>query len=73
MSGWDEEWVLLERERLQQLRLHVFNAPAETLVRVGKPALALEAAWESVRTEPLRESAHRAARRCCGTVAKPTW
>lgn len=61
LPGWDEEWVLLERERLRQLRLHALDALAEALVREGKPALALEAAWESVRTEPLRESAHRAA------------
>ncbi|MFB0617929.1 BTAD domain-containing putative transcriptional regulator [Streptomyces sp. AGS-58] len=61
LPGWDEEWVLLERERLRQLRLHALDALAEALVGEGRPALALEAAWESVRTEPLRESAHRAA------------
>ncbi|WP_338058719.1 AfsR/SARP family transcriptional regulator [Streptomyces mangrovisoli] len=61
LPGWDEEWVLLERERLRQLRLHALDALAEALVRDGKPALALEAAWASVRTEPLRETAHRAA------------
>ncbi|MFI2200057.1 BTAD domain-containing putative transcriptional regulator [Streptomyces sp. NPDC020192] len=61
LPGWDEEWVLLERDRLRQLRLHALDALAEALVREGRPALALEAAWESVRTEPLRESAHRAA------------
>ncbi|MFK0019849.1 BTAD domain-containing putative transcriptional regulator [Streptomyces sp. NPDC090798] len=61
LQGWGEEWVLLERERLRQLRLHALDVLAETFVQVGKPALALEAAWASVRTEPLRESAHRAA------------
>ncbi|MGW1615963.1 AfsR/SARP family transcriptional regulator [Streptomyces sp. NPDC002285] len=61
LPGWDEDWVLLERERLRQLRLHALDALAETLTRQGKPALALEAAWASVRSEPLRESAHRAA------------
>jgi DNA-binding SARP family transcriptional activator len=60
LPGWDEDWVLLERERLRQLRLHALDALAESLIRQGKPALALEAAWASVRTEPLRESAHRA-------------
>ena len=60
LPGWDEDWVRVERERLRQLRLHALDALAETLVRQGKPALALEAAWASVRTEPLRESAHRA-------------
>jgi DNA-binding SARP family transcriptional activator len=59
LPGWDEDWVQLEREHLRQLRLHALDALAEALVRQGKPALALEAAWASVRTEPLRESAHR--------------
>lgn len=60
LPGWDEDWVRLERERLRQLRLHALDALAESLTRRGDPALALEAAWASVRTEPLRESAHRA-------------
>ena len=61
LPGWDEDWVLMERERLRQLRLHPLDALAEALVRQGRPALAMEAAWASVRAEPLRESAHRAA------------
>lgn len=60
LPGWDEEWVLLERERLRQLRLHALDALADGLTRQGNPALALEAALASVRIEPLRESAHRA-------------
>ncbi|MFI5793131.1 BTAD domain-containing putative transcriptional regulator [Streptomyces sp. NPDC051677] len=60
LPGWDEDWVLVERERLRQLRLHALDALAEALVRQGRPALAMEAAWASVRAEPLRESAHRA-------------
>ncbi|MCQ9133101.1 SARP family transcriptional regulator [Streptomyces sp. IBSBF 2807] len=60
LPGWDEEWVLVERERLRQLRLHALDAVAEALIRQNRPALALEAAWASVRAEPLRESAHRA-------------
>nr|WP_308355048.1 bacterial transcriptional activator domain-containing protein [Streptomyces sp. MUM 203J] len=60
LPGWDEDWVLLERERLRQLRLHALDALAHSLVREGRHALALETALTSVRTEPLRESAHRA-------------
>ncbi|MFJ5775342.1 BTAD domain-containing putative transcriptional regulator [Streptomyces sp. NPDC093094] len=60
LPGWDEDWVLLERERLRQLRLHALDALAEALIRQGRPALAMEAAWAGVRAEPLRESAHRA-------------
>ncbi|NUO43760.1 MAG: SARP family transcriptional regulator [Streptomyces sp.] len=60
LPGWDEDWVLLERERLRQLRLHALDALAEALIRQGRPALAVEVAWAAVRAEPLRESAHRA-------------
>lgn len=60
LPGWDEDWILLERERLRQLRLHALDVLAETLIGQGRTALAIEAAWASVRTEPLRESAHRA-------------
>ncbi|MFE5770353.1 BTAD domain-containing putative transcriptional regulator [Streptomyces sp. NPDC056485] len=60
LAGWDDDWVVLERERLRQLRLHALDALAHGLVREGRHALALETALTSVRTEPLRESAHRA-------------
>ncbi|MEE4495925.1 BTAD domain-containing putative transcriptional regulator [Streptomyces sp. BE230] len=60
LPGWDENWVLVERERVRQLRLHALDALAEVLTRQGQTALALEAAWASVRREPLRESANRA-------------
>ncbi|MFG3141652.1 BTAD domain-containing putative transcriptional regulator [Streptomyces sp. NPDC048211] len=60
LPGWDEDWVLVERERVRQLRLHALDALAEGLTRQGQTALALEAAWASVRREPLRESANRA-------------
>lgn len=60
LPGWDEAWVLFERERLRQLRLHALDALSRRLLDEGHHALALEAALESVRIEPLRESAHRA-------------
>ncbi|MFJ5780111.1 BTAD domain-containing putative transcriptional regulator [Streptomyces sp. NPDC093094] len=40
--------------------LHAPDALADKLTRQGSPALALEAALARVRTELLRESAHRA-------------
>jgi len=60
LPGWDEDWILLERERLRQLRLHALETMAGNLAAHGQHALALEAALESVRMDPLRESAHRA-------------
>ncbi|MBM7809037.1 DNA-binding SARP family transcriptional activator [Geodermatophilus bullaregiensis] len=60
LPGWDEEWVLLERERLRQLRMHALEALADELVVAGRFGEAAEAAYAAVHEEPLRESAHRA-------------
>jgi DNA-binding SARP family transcriptional activator len=60
LPGWYEDWVLLERERLRQLRLHTLETVAGRLARAGRHGEALQAAYAAVRTEPLRESAHRA-------------
>lgn len=59
LPGWYEDWVLLERERLRQLRLHALEQVACRLSQVGRHAEALQAAYAAVRAEPLRESAHR--------------
>jgi DNA-binding SARP family transcriptional activator len=59
LPGWDDDWVLLERERLRQLRMHGLEKVAARLSRAGRHGDALEAALAAVRAEPLRESAHR--------------
>jgi DNA-binding SARP family transcriptional activator len=58
--GWYDDWVLLERERLRRLRLHALEVLADKLVREGRYGEAVQATYAAVRTEPLRESAHRA-------------
>jgi DNA-binding SARP family transcriptional activator len=60
LPGWYDDWVLLERERLRQLRMHALEALADKLAAAGRCGEALQAAYAAVRTEPLRESAHRA-------------
>jgi DNA-binding SARP family transcriptional activator len=60
LPGWYEDWVLLERERLRQLRLYALEMLAEKLARAGRRGEAVQAACAAVRAEPLRESAHRA-------------
>jgi DNA-binding SARP family transcriptional activator len=60
LPGWYDDWVLLERERLRQLRLHALEVLADKLARAGRYGEAVQAAYAAVRTEPLRESAHRA-------------
>jgi DNA-binding SARP family transcriptional activator len=59
LPDWYDDWVLVERERLSQLRLHALEALAQRLAGLGRHAEAVEAALAAVRGEPLRESAHR--------------
>ena len=58
--GWYDDWVLLERERVRQLRMHALEALAEKLAAAGRYGEAVQAAYAAVVAEPLRESAHRA-------------
>jgi DNA-binding SARP family transcriptional activator len=60
LPGWDDDWVLLEREWLRQLRVHALEAIAGKLAAASRYGEAVQAAYAAVRAEPLRESAHRA-------------
>ena len=57
LPGWYEEWVVFERERLSQLRLHALERVAGVMTRAQRLEAALQLALEAVHTEPLRESA----------------
>lgn len=59
LPDWYEDWVLVERERFRQLRLHALEAICQHLTDRGRYALALEAGLAAVACEPLRESAQR--------------
>jgi DNA-binding SARP family transcriptional activator len=59
LSGWYDDWVLLERERARNLRLHGLEALCSRLTRLGRFGPAIEAGLAAVAGEPLRESAHR--------------
>jgi DNA-binding SARP family transcriptional activator len=60
LPGWDDEWVVAERERVHQLRLHVLELLCERLTAAGRYGRAVEACLAAVNGEPLRESAQRA-------------
>lgn len=60
LPGWYDDWVLLERERLRQLRMHAWEALSQKLVEAERYGEAVEAAHEAIRAGALRESAHRA-------------
>jgi DNA-binding SARP family transcriptional activator len=55
----DDDWVVVERERYLQLRLHALEAMCSRLTEDGRYGEAVEAGLAAVRAEPLRESAHR--------------
>jgi len=59
LPGWYDDWVLLERERLRQLRMHSLEALADRLAADGCYGEAVQAAYVAIQAEPLRESAHR--------------
>jgi DNA-binding SARP family transcriptional activator len=60
LPDWYDEWLVVERERLRQLRLHALDAACRQLAEVGRHSEAAEVGLASVAAEPLRESAHRA-------------
>lgn len=59
LPGWDDPWVVLEREPLRQLRLHALEDHARALMRRGIFGGALQAALAAIAAEPLRESGYR--------------
>lgn len=59
LPGWDEEWIVFERERLRQLRLHAIEALSVQLRLESRYAEAIEVGLSAVAADPLRESAQR--------------
>lgn len=60
LPGWDEDWLVVDRERIRQARLHALERMSQTLREQGNHAAALDAALVALHADPLRESAHRA-------------
>jgi DNA-binding SARP family transcriptional activator len=59
LPTWYDDWLVIDRERIRQLRLHALEALAVRRLNAGNYAAALDAGLAAVRAEPLRESAHR--------------
>lgn len=59
LPGWEEDWVVFERERLRQRSLHGLEALSRLLLRAGRADEAVEVATAVVAADPLRESAQR--------------
>jgi DNA-binding SARP family transcriptional activator len=60
LPDWYEEWLVDERERLRQIRLHALEKLSGLLSAAGQHSAAIQAALAAIRLEPLRETAHRA-------------
>jgi DNA-binding SARP family transcriptional activator len=60
LPHWDDDWLLLERERFRMVRLHALEIAAVRLAERGDFLDALDAGIFAVAADPLRESAHRA-------------
>ena len=59
LPGWDEEWLINPRERLQLLQSQALESAAERLIAAGRPAEALPYALSAVQAQPWSESANR--------------
>lgn len=59
LPDWYDDWVLLERERLRELRLHALEALAGRATCDGRYGAAIDTALMAIQADPLRESAHR--------------
>lgn len=59
LPGWGDEWLVVERERFRELRLHALERACESLLDMGNAPSALDAALAAVEAEPFRESAQR--------------
>jgi DNA-binding SARP family transcriptional activator len=60
LPGWYDDWVLVERERLRQLRQHAMEAMCARLTELGRYSEAVDVGLAAVGADPLRESARSA-------------
>lgn len=59
LAGEDAEWIARERARLHGVLIRALDCLAEIWIANGEPALALEAARETVALEPFRETGYQ--------------
>ena len=59
LPDWYDDWLLTERERLRQLRLHALEEAVRVLIDRDRLSAAIDLGLRAVAMEPLRESSHR--------------
>jgi DNA-binding SARP family transcriptional activator len=60
LPGWEEDWLMVERERIHQIRIQALVALSHRLRGMRRFMPALDAAYTAIAAEPLYESAHAA-------------
>jgi DNA-binding SARP family transcriptional activator len=59
LPDWSEDWLVLERDHWDQLRLHSLETLARQLYSEQRYVQALQTALSAVAIDPVRETAHR--------------
>lgn len=59
LPEWEDEWLVPQRERFRQIRLHALERLGERLAQEGRFGRAVEVSLAVVADDPLRESAQR--------------
>jgi DNA-binding SARP family transcriptional activator len=59
LPEWDDDWLVPQRERLRQIRLHALERLGERLAAEGRFGRAVEVSLTVIGDDPLRESAQR--------------
>lgn len=59
LPDWHEDWVLIERERFRQLRLHALDEVCAGLIGSHRYGEAMALAMAAVAADPLRETGFR--------------
>jgi DNA-binding SARP family transcriptional activator len=59
LPGWSDEWLQLDRERWDQMRLYALEGLAQCLLTAQQYLSALQAALAAIAIDPIRETAHR--------------
>lgn len=59
LPTWYDDWLLIDRERQRQIRLHALERMSAWYLCAERFDSAIEAALQAIAADPLRESAHR--------------
>jgi len=71
LVGWYDEWVLENRDHVNDLRVHALEVLVDRFIEASRPREALQAARAAMRLDPYRESSQRAAIRALLAEGNP--